>query len=135
MNHPLQSPLILIADDTSSEIAHRVANCLNLLRSESEATQADFSQTGGIDLPLVDIKWSRSPNAADYLALAGRRRTLLILDVAWAGINDTQGLDIAQALLSDPDFASRSIILLKSTEKAGSAASWAEPMNLSLIHI
>lgn len=132
MNNPLQPPLILIADDTGSEVAHRVANCLKVLGSEPGANVPDFTQAGGIELPLVDIKWSQSPNAADYLALAGRRRTLVILDVAWAGINETQGLGIAQSLLADPDFASRSIILLKSTEKAGSAASWAEPLNFAL---
>lgn len=132
MNNPLQPPLILIADDTGSEIAHRVANCLKVLGSEPRGNVPDFTQVGGFELPLVDIKWSQSPNAADYLALAGRRRTLVIMDVAWAGINETQGLGIAQSLLADPDFASRSIILLKSTEKAGRAAAWAEPLNLAL---
>lgn len=132
MNNPLQAPLVLVADDTGSEIAHRVGNCCKLMKEVCGLGPDDFTKPGSLELPAVEIKWSQSPDAADHLAFAHGRRTLLILDIAWTGISETQGLTIAQALLADDGFASRSIIILKSTEMAGSAASWAEPFNLAL---
>ncbi len=123
MNHvTLQTPLIVVADNTPQQIKERVGNICSLLNHDEFPAPGAFSAPGSLKTSVVEIRWDLTRDSGAYISLAHGRRTLFLLDVAWED-EPRRGIEIAQDIL-DSDAAEQCVLLLKSVDQPADAEEW-----------
>jgi hypothetical protein len=113
-SRPLQRPLIVIADNTRSQIKERLGNISTLQGNEDQRSNADQFPEGNLPIGSIDLYWNEDRDSAPYIQKAKGRRTLFLLDLAWPS-EPKRGIAIAQDIL-DSHAAEHCIILFKSVD-------------------
>lgn len=113
-SRPLQRPLIVIGDNTASQIEERVGNISTLLGHKDQRPSVGSFSEGNLEMGSVELFWNQTRESGPYIGRAEGRRTLFLLDLAWPD-EPKRGIGIAQDILESPA-AEHCIILLKSVD-------------------